>query len=420
MSTVADPAVRPRGALRLMIDPTFGGLFWAKILSVVGVWTHCIVAAVVVFDATGSALMVGLVGVVQFGPQLIFSPLSGKWADLGNPVRQILIGRLLCVVGSGGIAVFLAAMPGLTGAGAAVTVLVGSTVLGIGFVIGGPAMQSIVPSLIRDGELPTAMALNSVPMTIGRLAGPILGAVLTAQLSAAAAFGASAVLSLVFAIFVVIAKFPAPKKRRSDVDYSVRAALRYVRDDHSLFLALIAVATVGLAADPSITLVPSMAAELGGGTHLVGALSAGFGGGAALGLVALGLTRGKVSPPSTSAVGLWLLGLGCLLLAVSSGIVLAISGFALAGVGFGWAMAGLGTVVQERAPDELRGRVMALWMVGFVGSRPAAAAVLGGTADHWSVHGAFLIAAVLTLVVAVFWQLHARRGLGPSVPMTFV
>ena len=57
------------------------------------------------------------------------------------------------------------------------------------------------------------------------------------------------------------------------------------------------------------------------------------------------------------------------------------AGFALAGLGFGWAMTGLSTVVQERAPEELRGRIMALWLVGFVGSRPIAAALLGGTAD---------------------------------------
>ena len=81
--TTAPP--RSRGALGLMFDPVFGALFWGKMFSVVAVWTHGIVAAIVMYDATHSALMVGLVGVVQFGPQLILSPTSGKWADTGNP-----------------------------------------------------------------------------------------------------------------------------------------------------------------------------------------------------------------------------------------------------------------------------------------------------------------------------------------------
>lgn len=162
----------PRGALALMFDPVFGALFWGKMLSVVAVWTHSIIAAVVMYEATGSALMVGLVGVVQFGPQLILSPISGKWADTGNAGRQILLGRVLCMAGSGAVAIWLAAEPGLQGFSAALPVLLGSTLVGFGFVVGGPAMQSIVPDLIREGELSTAMALNSIPMTIGRILGP--------------------------------------------------------------------------------------------------------------------------------------------------------------------------------------------------------------------------------------------------------
>ena len=119
MTAEATAPPRPRGALALMFDPVFGALFWGKIFAVAAVWTHGIVAAIVMFDATHSALMVGLVGVVQFGPQLILSPASGKWADTGNPAQQILLGRVLCVGGSGSVAVWLFADPGLQGISAA-------------------------------------------------------------------------------------------------------------------------------------------------------------------------------------------------------------------------------------------------------------------------------------------------------------
>lgn len=406
------PAVsHPRGAVRLMFDPTFGGLFWVKILSVIGVWTHCIVAAVVVFDKTESALMVGLVGVVQFGPQLL-SPITGKWADVGNPARQIQLGRLLCALGSTSIALCLIAFPQLSDMGTAYVVLAGSTVVGFGFVVGGPAMQSIVPSLIRPGELPTAMALNSVPMTLGRIAGPIAGAYLTAQVSAAAAFLVSAALSATFVVFIAVAHLPAPLGRRAGTDYRVRAALLFVRRDRRLALALLAVATVGFASDPSITLAPAMAADLGGGTHLVGWLTAAFGGGAAVGLLTLALAGSRLSSVRASSAGLSALAIGCTTLSLGHTTASALVGFGLAGVGFGWAMAALSTVVQQHAPDELRGRIMALWMVGFVGSRPAAAAILGGAADRWSTQAAFAIAAALTFLMAATWLITARRGSG--------
>lgn len=397
--TTARP--QPRGALRLMFDPVFGALFWGKMFSVVAVWTHGIVAAIVIFDATGSAVMVGLVGVAQFLPQLILSPTSGKWADVGNPARQILWGRVLCIVGSGSTAVWLALAPDLQGTAAAVPVLVGSTLVGFGFVIGGPAMQSVVPSLIRAGELPTAMALNSIPMTIGRILGPAIGAYLAAHLGAAPGFAISAGLHLVFAIFLLLVTFPARPQHNPDGDYRVRAALAYVWRDRPLLLALLAVTTVGFASDPSITLTPSMAEELGGGAHLVGALSAAFGVGAAVGMVVLAAMRGRLASARVSTIGLWLLVAGSGLLALGTVTAVALTGFAIAGLGFGWAMTGLSTVVQERAPEELRGRIMALWLVGFLGSRPFAAALLGGAADLFTVRVAFLIAGAVTLAVAL-------------------
>ncbi|BBY81264.1 MFS transporter [Mycolicibacterium pulveris] len=397
------PVSRPqaRGALGLMFDPVFGALFWGKMFSVVAVWTHGIVAAIVMFEATHSALMVGLVGVVQFGPQLILSPTSGKWADTGDPARQILLGRVLCVAGSGFTAVWLILDPDQQGVAVAGPVLIGTLLVGFGFVVGGPAMQSIVPNLIRDGELSTAMALNSIPMTLGRILGPATGAYLAAHFGSGAAFAVSAVLHLVFAFFLIAVRFPAPPARQADADYRVRAALRYVWRDRPLLLALLAVSAVGFASDSSITLAPSMADELGGSAQLVGTLSAVFGIGAAAGMAMLALMRGRMASAKVSAIGLAGLGAGCAILVVTPVTAVAMIGFALAGLGFGWAMTGLSTVVQERAPEELRGRIMALWLVGFLGSRPLAAALLGGTADAFNVQAAFAVAAVLCIVVTL-------------------
>ncbi|TFV61580.1 MFS transporter [Mycobacterium sp. PS03-16] len=401
----AAPA-RVRGALGLMFDPVFGALFWGKMFSVVAVWTHGIVAAIVMYDATRSALMVGLVGVIQFAPQLIFSPVSGKWADTGNPARQILMGRLLCLAGSTLVAVWLA----ISQAQAALAVLVGTLLVGIGFVVGGPAMQSIVPNLIRDGELSTAMALNSIPMTVGRILGPAIGAYLAAHLGAATGFAVSAGLHLIFALFLLVVTFPAPPPRREGADYRVRAAVKYVWRDKPLLLALVAVTTVGFAADPSITLTPSMADALGSDTRLVGALSALFGIGAAAGMAVLALLAGRIAAGWVSSIGLWLLAAGCGVLTVAMSTPVALTGFALAGLGFGWAMTGLSTVVQERAPAELRGRIMALWLVGFLGSRPIAAAVLGGAADAVNVYVGFAVAALSVVVVAVMCRPRTLTG----------
>ncbi|WP_163801827.1 MFS transporter [Mycolicibacterium sediminis] len=393
-----------------MFDPVFGALFWGKMFAVVAVWTHGIVAAIVMYDATHSALMVGLVGVVQFGPQLVLTPTSGKWADTGDPARQILLGRALCVMGSGLVAAWLLVDSDLEGLATAVPILTGSLLVGLGFVVGGPAMQSIVPNLIRDGELSTAMALNSIPMTIGRIVGPAAGAYIAAHLGAAAAFATAAGLHLIFALFLVAVRFPAPPERRASTDYRVRTAVLYVWRDRPLLLALVAVATVGIASDPSITLAPSLADSLGGDSRLVGLLSAVFGVGAAVGMGTLALMRGRMASAKVSSIGLVGLAAGSAVLVAGVVPAVALAGFAVAGLGFGWAMTGLSTVVQERAPEELRGRIMALWLVGFVGSRPIAAAVLGGAADLFNVQVAFAVAAALTVVVVLICRPSKLAG----------
>lgn len=405
----AELSAAPRSALRLLVDPRFGALFWGRLFAIVGVWTHGLVAAVVIYEATSSALMVGLVGVLQFGPQLILSPVSGRWADRGAPIRQIMLGRLLCVAGSGSSALGLWQWSDGPG-GAAFPVLAGTTLVGIGFAVGGPAMMSIVPSLLRDGELSTAMALSNVPMPFGRIIGPAVGAYLTAHLGPATGFAVSAALHLVFLIFLLLVRYPNSEPAGPDTDTRIRVALRYVWRDKPLLLSLVAVTTVGFASDSSITLSPSMAEKLGGGTQLVGAMAVAFGIGAAVGMLLLALLRGALASARVSAIGIWALGVGSAVLIVANGAELALVGFGVAGAGFGVALTGLTTVVQERAPDELRGRIMALWLIGFLGSRPLAAGVLGATADLVDVRAAFAVAAVVTLATAVLCRAKKLTG----------
>ncbi len=180
-------------------------------------------------------------------------------------------------------------------------------------------MQSIVPNLIREGELSTAMALNSMPMTIGRIIGPASGAYLAAHLGSAAGFAVSAALHLVFAIFLVAVRFPSPPQRRAGADYRVRTAVKYVWRDRPLLLALVAVTTVGIASDPSITLTPSLADELGGGTrsgrarcrrHSASVRRSEWS--------SLALMRGRVASARVSSIGLAGLVAGCAVLALGT------------------------------------------------------------------------------------------------------
>jgi MFS family permease len=395
-----EDAPRPRGSYRLMFAPVFGPFFWGKVLSSAGIWVHNIVAAIVVFQITGSALMVGVVSAVQFAPQLLFAPLSGKMADRGNAAMQIVAGRVLTGLGSAGLALWIWLAGGVDALPGAGPVIGASLVVGLGFVVGGPAMQSIVPRLIRPGEMAAAMALNSVPMTVARAGGPALGAVMATQLGPGTAFSFAAAANITYGLVVLALRLPGKGTLMGDIDFSVRASLRHLRTDPPLLVLLVGIAAVGVGADPAITLAPALAGELGGGPSLVGWLASSFGIGAGVGFLLFTVADRRFGLERLSSGGLLLMAAGVTAAAVSPLPALTLGAFGLSGVGLTWALTSITTQIQNRSPDTLRGRIMALWFVGFLGARPFAAGLNGFLADAVSVSAALVVTGALVATAA--------------------
>ena len=132
--------------------------------------------------------MVGVVSIVQFVPLIVLSPLGGLLADRLGIMRLMILGRLVSAAGSGSLAVVLVIVP----AGVPSTlwpVIASALVVGTGFALGSPAMQAVVPSLVPSRDLPTAVALDNMPLMLGRTVGPMIGAVVVGVAGFAAEIG---------------------------------------------------------------------------------------------------------------------------------------------------------------------------------------------------------------------------------------
>jgi MFS family permease len=388
-----------RGSLGLLTDRVFGPFFVGKLLSTAGIWIHNIVAAILAFQLTRSAFVVGLVSVAQFVPQLLFAPLSGAIADRGDRRKQLVLGRLIATAGSGGLALWIV-LVGVDGLPGAAPVVGAALVVGIGFVVGGPAMHALLPTLVRPGELAAAIALNSVPFTVARAGGPALGALVASSAGPELAFAIAAAANLLFAGILLWLPIGGRPETSPGADRSVRAGLRYLRTDPTLVWLLAGVAAIGVGADPAITLTPPLSDGLGRGSELVGVFASSFGVGAGAAFVVLSPLRRWLGLPRLGTVGLGLLAAGMLALTVTPGPIPSILAFGVGGAGMTLSLTSLSTQMQERLPDELRGRVMALWSVAFLGSRPFAAAVNGAIADAVSVDAALLVVVAVLLVAA--------------------
>lgn len=403
----------PRRGRALLLDPVFGPFVAAKLLATIGVWVHNIAAAILVFELTRSALLVGAVSVGQFLPQLLLTPLSGARADRGDRRRQIIVGRLVTTSGSLGLVTW-AMTVGLDGTAGAAAVIVAATVVGIGFALGGPAMSAIVPALVRRSELPAAITLSTAPFTIARVTGPAIGALLVATTGATAAFGVAAAANLVFAL--VIWRLPVDlTPRRTARDTSIRAGWRFVRQHATIGRMLIGVAAIGVGADPIITLTPSLADRLGAGSALVGALASSFGAGAGVTFLAMGALGAWLGLERVATMGIVAMTIGVLGLAVAPDPNLAIMAAVIGGSGMTMGLTSLTTLVQQQVPDEFRGRVMALWSVAFLGSRPLAAGSTGALADLASVGIALLLVAGVLVLGAVVAR-PSRTRAAPEQP----
>lgn len=407
-------AAPPRRGWQLITDRVFGAFFAGKLVSTIGIWVHNIAAAILVFELTGSALLVGAVTVGQFLPQLLLTPFSGAQADRGDRRRQVIVGRLVAASGSG-LLVAWSLLVGLEGRAGAGAVIAAAVIVGVGFALGGPAMGALVPSLVRREELASAIALSASPFTIARVAGPAIGAVLVATVGATAAFGLAALTNLAFA--AVLWRLPIPSRaRRAGRDTSIRAGLRYVRADAAMLGLLIGTAAIGVGTDPLITLTPSLAADLGQDAGFVGVLASSFGLGAAGAFLVLGLLRRRLGLERLGVAGMLTLAAGLVGLAAAAAPGPAVVAAVVGGVGLTAGLTSLTTIVQQRVPDELRGRMMALWSVAFLGSRPLAAGTSGALADATSVTVALALSVVVVLAGAVVVRrlLVTRAAAPPS------
>lgn len=399
---------QPRTTAQLLTDRTFGPWFAGMLASNAGNWLFNVTAAVVVFRLSDSALQVGLVSVAQFVPLVLLGPLAGSWLDRFDRKRILLASQVVSASAASVLAV-AAVLLGVDGFPGAWPVILAALGIGIGQAVAAPALNALIPALVDDADLETGVALTSLTFNVGRALGPAVSGALLATVGAEVAFVVNAVsfLVLIGALLSIRTRARPPEEAG---DRSVRAGLRYVRSDRVILLLLIGTATVGAAADPAITLSPPMAAQFGGADTLTAVFVSAFGIAAApTALLAGRLTR-AFGGLRVSATGGLLTVVGLTTVALAPLAWVAAVGFGLGGIGFVLGLNGYTTVLQRRVPDELRGRVLALWSVAFLGNRPLAAAIDGAASDAFGPRLAMLPAIAVALG-GVLLALRLQRNL---------
>jgi len=357
-------------------------LFWiGAFVSNIGTWMQAVTVPYVLYQLTGSAVWVGLAAFLGLFPGVILGPVAGPLADR-LPRRQLLLWSQV-VQASLAFALWGSWEAGFRSPG----LLLGLIGLN-GLVFGGtmPAWQAFVAELVPRDELLNAVALNSAQFNGARAIGPAIGG------AALAAFGPSwAFLLNGLSFFAVIAalllvRLPYARQVVTGVALSVRAinhefvaGARYTRRHAGILLAVALVAVVSFVGSPIFQLLPIVATQVFAvGPGLYGLLTAAYGVGAVVGASALGVMGSRFRRSRITVGALCVFGLGLAGIGGSPAFGLGVAAVLVTGVGFLCTVATLMTSVQVLVAEEMRGRVLSLYMMSLTAMLP-----LGALAQSW-------------------------------------
>ena len=371
--------------------------FFGQLVSVAGTWMQTVAQSFVVLDLTHSGTQLGLTSAARFLPMFVFGPVGGVFADRMDRRRVLYVTRTLSGLLAGVFAVTV-------GTHSIRLWIVYLLALALGFVnvFDNPARQSFISEMVSAEDLPNAVTLNSVAMNMARVLGAALGGVIAAAIGLALCFTCNA---LSFgAVLVSLAAMRGselfPAKRASKQKRQVRQGLRYVRNTPELLIPLVMIAVIGTLAWEFQVSLPLMASKVfHGGAASYGVMASVMGGGAVVG----GLISAARARPRARALCLAAIGWGIAILAAAVAPSLALELAALVFVGYGSITFNslAKTTLQLAARPEMRGRVMALWALAWLGSTPIGGPIVGWAGQVIGARWALVIGGVAALACGV-------------------
>ena len=379
--------------------------FIGQLISVSGTWMQSVALGWLVLQTTGSSLDLGYVVALQFVPMLLAGPYGGLVADRREK-RQILY---VTQSASGVLAIVLGLLVTLHHVNLA-TLLTMAMLLGLVNLFDNPARQSFVQEMVGPELIANAVGLNSVLMNAGRLIGPGIAAVFIAVFGSAVCFYVNGVsyVAVLVALALMRARDFLPMRTVSREKGQVRLGLRYVSSQPLLREILIAVAAIGTFAYNFTVTLPLLARTTfhAHSASAYGLLMAAMG----LGAIAGGLATAYRARPTPRLLAVLVLGFGVMLTLVGATPTLLWAELALIPTG-ALSIALISTAnsfLQTHSSQEMRGRVMSLFAVGFLGTAPIGAPLVGMVVHDTNPRVGVWMGAAVTLVTGLFLLRSSR------------
>lgn len=376
-------------------------LYWfGQMISLIGTWMQTVAQGWLVYQLTRSPFALGLVGMVASLPVLLFSLFGGVLADRFDRRKLLLTTQSLAMLDA-----FI--MAGLIWRGQIQVWQIYALAFGLGLInaVDNPTRQAFVIELVDKDDLPNAIALNSTIFNLARVVGPAVGAALLATVGVASAYFLNGLTFIAVIVMLLAIRVPArttSATQRSMAD-NLREGLAYIRSDPPTLALIAMVAMVGLFGLPYATLMPAFADRaLHTGVEGYGALLTASGIGALISAFSLASLRTLRHKGKLLTLGDMVFPLMLMAFSLTRWMPLALSLLVLVGSFLVMRATVSNILLQTTVPDELRGRVMSVYTMMFLGMTPLGSFQAGWVAERFGAPAAIFVGGLIVWLAAIF------------------
>lgn len=379
--------------------------FTGQAISLIGTWMQSVAQAWLVLQLTHSGTALGLVVGLQTLPVLLLGPYGGVVADRVNK-RHLMIGLQSMM----GVLALVLGVLTVTHTVVLWEVYLLALLLGLNNTFENPSRQSFVLEMVGPDDLRNAVTLNSVLANAARAIGPAVAGILIATGGLGVCFLLNAVsfAAVVLSLITMDVSALQPAKRTERAKGQLREGFAYVRRTPELGVPLLMMGLIGCLAYEFQVVLPLVAKDtFHGGAQAYGFMTAAMGAGAVIGgLYAAGNGRTGLRPLVMSAT---VFGGVLALAAVAPNLPTELLAIALVGAASVTFLSKSNSTLQLTAAPQMRGRVIALWAVAFLGSTPIGGPIAGAVAQHLGPRWGLVLGALACFVAALIGAAMLRR-----------
>ncbi len=365
--------------LRALRHRNFQLFFSGQLISLIGTWMQTVAQAWLVYRMTKSALLLGSVGFASQIPVFLVAPFGGITADRVNRQRLVIATQTASMILAG----ILAALT-LSGHVHVWHIFVLAGLLGVVNAFDIPGRQSFLVDMVGKEDLMNAIALNSSMFNGARVIGPAIAGVLVAKIGEGWCFAANSISYIAVIVGLLLMRVhSAPRASKHSPIEDIVEGFRWANQTRIIRALLLLLGLVSLVGMPYTVLMPIFADQiLHGGALGLGVLMGATGVGALFGALTLAAKTGVKGLGRWVAFACGSFGISLFLFSFSRSFWLSVALLLPAGYSMMLQMACSNTLVQTIVPDQLRGRVMSLYSMMFMGMAPFGAFFGGALAHH--------------------------------------